>query len=167
MIFLLFFISFGHLLQQRWSKMIQRKRVMKREMEMEMVVSGGQLLLCLLWGELFSRCSEAKPGRAGGELGQKDVSDWRFGGLLPGLHLDFDELHTSDVFGSSTAISYDTMGRHRVRWCGPERSMASGCEKKTIDSGNYSLHMWLSDADYVLMRKNDSLLTFTHFHMDC
>lgn len=40
-------------------------------------------------------------------------------------------------------------------------------KKKTIDSGNYSLHMWLSDADYVLMRKNDSLLTFTHFHMHC
>lgn len=72
-------------------------------MEREMAVAGGQLLLCLLWGELFSRCS--KPGRAGGELEQKDVSDWRFGGLLPGLHLDFDELHTSDVFGGRTAVS--------------------------------------------------------------
>lgn len=46
-----------------------------------------------------------KAGKGWRRIGQKDVSDWRFGGLLPGLRLDFDELHTSDVFGSRTAIS--------------------------------------------------------------
>lgn len=82
---------------------------MKSEMEMETAVDGGQLLLCLLWGELFSRCSRAKAetGRAEGEIEQKDVSNRIFNGLSPGLRLDFNALHSSDVFGGGKATSRD------------------------------------------------------------
>lgn len=133
--YLLFFISFGYFRQQRLGEMIPRKRVMKSEMEMETAVAGGQLLLCLLWGELFSRCSRAKAetGRAEGEIEQKDVSNWTFSSLSAGLRLGFNGLHTSDVFGSRKAISQDTMGKHGARWHGTTRTMASGHEKKSIE----------------------------------
>lgn len=63
-----------------WRKIQRRKQEMKRQIVREMAGAGGQLLLCLLWG--YRSSPDVWGGE--GEIEQKDMSDWKLRGLLPG-----------------------------------------------------------------------------------
>lgn len=65
---------------------------------------------CAVYFEWNSSPDVPETGRAEGEIEQKDVSNWTFSGLSPGLRLDFNALHTSDVFGSRKATLRDRRG---------------------------------------------------------